>query len=81
MMKASPTTKWSAASSILVAKPAREPTKVKERIYVNFDIEVKRFARLIRLFWPQHYLTLLGVIQKSGFCQELPRMHRSCNPL
>jgi hypothetical protein len=47
--------------------------KGQERIYVDFDIEVKRFARLIRLFWPQHYLMLLWVIPKPGIYQGLPR--------
>ncbi|WP_261304201.1 transposase [Paenibacillus andongensis] len=33
--------------------------KCQERIHIDFDVEVKRFARLIRLFWPPHYLMLL----------------------
>ncbi|UJF31721.1 transposase [Paenibacillus hexagrammi] len=47
--------------------------KGHERIYVDFDIEVKRFARLIRLFWPQHYLMLLWVTPKPQNYQVLPR--------
>lgn len=47
--------------------------KGQERIYVDFDIEVKRFARLIRCFWPQHYLMLLWVVPKPSVYQGLPR--------
>ena len=47
--------------------------KGQERIYIDFDIEVKRFARLIRLFWPPHYLMLLWVTPKPQNYQVLPR--------
>lgn len=47
--------------------------KGQERIYVDFDIEVQRFARLIRLFWPSHYLMLLWATPKPQKYQALPR--------
>ncbi|OPA75376.1 hypothetical protein BVG16_21455 [Paenibacillus selenitireducens] len=47
--------------------------KGQERIYVDFDIEVKKFASLIRLFWPEHYLMLLWGAPKPHIYQVLPR--------
>ncbi|MCG7409363.1 hypothetical protein MH117_18250 [Paenibacillus sp. ACRRX] len=48
--------------------------KSKGRIYVDFDVEVKRFARRIRLFWLQHYLMLLwGTPKPQNYYQVLPQ--------
>lgn len=47
--------------------------KGTQRIYVDFDTEAQQFARLIRLFWPDHLLMLLWVTPKPQNYQVLPR--------
>jgi hypothetical protein len=47
--------------------------KGHQRIYLDFDIQVQQFARLIELFWPEHYLMRLWVTPKPEIYQGLPR--------
>jgi hypothetical protein len=44
-----------------------------QRISIDCDIQVQRFARLIELFWPKHYKMLLWVTPKPESYQALPR--------
>lgn len=44
-----------------------------ERIYIDFDIQARQFARLFKLFWPDHYLMCLWVTPKPDIYQVLPR--------
>lgn len=44
-----------------------------QRISIDCDTQVRRFARLIELFWPEHYLILLWVTTKPENYQGLPR--------
>jgi hypothetical protein len=44
-----------------------------QRIYIDCDTEVQQFARLIELFWPEHYLMLLWVTPNPEIYQVLPR--------
>jgi hypothetical protein len=48
-------------------------TKGVERIYIDFDIQARQFARLFKLFWPEHYLICLWVTPKPENYQVLPR--------
>jgi hypothetical protein len=43
-----------------------------KRIYIDCDTQVQQFARLIELFWPQHYLMLLWVTPKPEIYQGFP---------
>jgi hypothetical protein len=43
-----------------------------QRIYLDCDTEVQQFARLIELFWPEHYFMLLWVTPNPGIYQDLP---------
>lgn len=47
--------------------------KGQPRIYIDCDTQVQQFARLIELFWPEHYLMLLWVTPKPEIYQALPR--------
>jgi hypothetical protein len=42
-------------------------------ISIESDTQVQQFARLIELFWPEHYLVLLWATPKPGDYQSLPR--------
>ncbi|WP_254611158.1 transposase [Paenibacillus sp. JMULE4] len=44
-----------------------------QRISIDCDIQVRQFARLIELFWPEHYLMLLWVTPRPELYQVLPR--------
>jgi hypothetical protein len=44
-----------------------------QRISIDCDTQVKRFARLINLFWPDHYSMRLWVAPNPGIYQVLPR--------
>ncbi|MFC3768600.1 transposase [Paenibacillus sp. GCM10012303] len=43
-----------------------------QRISIDCDTQVQQFARLIELFWPEHYLVLLWVTPKPEIYQGLP---------
>ncbi|WP_026326605.1 hypothetical protein, partial [Paenibacillus ginsengihumi] len=43
------------------------------RISIDCDTQVQQFARLIELFWPEHYLMLLWDVPKPKIYQVLPR--------
>jgi hypothetical protein len=44
-----------------------------QRISIDCDIQVQQFARLIELFWPEHYLMLLWATPRPEIYQGLPR--------
>ncbi|UOF89274.1 transposase [Fodinisporobacter ferrooxydans] len=44
-----------------------------QRIYIDCDTQVQQFARLIELFWPEHYLMLLWATPKPDIYQSLPQ--------
>ncbi|WP_027327828.1 transposase, partial [Helicobacter pylori] len=44
-----------------------------QRISIDCDTQVQQFARLIELFWPEHYLVLLWTTPKPEIYQGLPR--------
>jgi hypothetical protein len=44
-----------------------------QRISIDCDTQVRRFARLIELFWPEHCLMLLWATPKPENYQGLPR--------
>lgn len=47
--------------------------KGQQRISIDCDTHVQRFARLIELFWPEHYVMRLWVTPKPEIYQPLPR--------
>jgi hypothetical protein len=47
--------------------------KGSQRIFIDCDTQVRQFARLIQLFWPEHYLMLLWAVPKPDNYQVLPR--------
>lgn len=44
-----------------------------QRISIDCDTQVRQFARLIELFWPEHYLVLLWATPKPTVYRILPR--------
>jgi len=47
--------------------------KGRQRISIDCDTQAQQFARLIELFWPQHYLMLLWITPKPDIYLQLPR--------
>ncbi|WP_235941745.1 transposase [Paenibacillus puerhi] len=47
--------------------------KGNRRISIDCDTNVRKFARLIELFWPEHYLMLLWITPRPDIYQCLPR--------
>jgi hypothetical protein len=47
--------------------------KGQQRISIDCDTQVRRFARLIELFWPEHYIMRLWATPKPEIYQGLPR--------
>ncbi|WP_281886603.1 transposase [Paenibacillus sp. YYML68] len=47
--------------------------KGQQRIYIDCDTHVQQFARLIDLFWPEHYRMVLWVAHHPINYQTLPR--------
>jgi hypothetical protein len=44
-----------------------------QRISLDIDTEVQKFASLIKRYWPKHYMMLLWAVPNPGKYQPLPR--------